>query len=178
MPISISATVVRGQGNAAVNHRVLIPRIAARFPEVARCSDFGTINVQLDQPLNRCHADFWTPQIPWIPAQMLGSDQAIRVEAFGFIRIALECPLGGPRHVAWIMLPEGSHLTYSQDRAEIVAGIFVPGAAYGARCVIHIDHLPALAVPRWFGETYRKSTVGDHPHLSESDLGVPSGRKS
>jgi len=159
MPISITATIIAGQGNAAGNHRLLIPRIAARFPEVANCSQFGTVNVELDQALDRSRADFWTPHIAWIPAALPGADRAHRLEAFGFIRIEFECPLGGPQYPAWIMLPEGSDLTYSDDRAEIVAGVFIEGVAYGQRCAIHIDHLPAVAAPSWFGHIYGKSLL-------------------
>jgi hypothetical protein len=43
MTISITATITPGQGAAARNHRLLIPRIAARFPAVANCGQFGTI---------------------------------------------------------------------------------------------------------------------------------------
>lgn len=157
MTISIEATIIPGQGSATGNHRLLIPRIAARFPEVAKCSQFGTINVQLDQPLDRSRADFWTPHIAWIPAAMPGSDRAHRLEAFGFIRIRFECPLGGPSCAAWIMLPEGSDLTYSPDRAEIITDVFVAAVAYGARCAIGVDHVPAVLAPPWFGETYQRS---------------------
>jgi hypothetical protein len=157
MTIGITATIMPGQGDAAGNHRLLIPRIAAHFPEVAKCSQFGTINVQFDQPFDRSRADFWTPHIAWIPAAMPGSPRAHRLEAFGFIRIGFECPLGAPSCVAWIMLPEGSELTYLPDRAEIIADHFVAGVAYGARCAIHIDHAPAVAAPAWFGEIYERS---------------------
>jgi hypothetical protein len=157
MTISITATIIRGQGNAAANNRVLIPRIAARFPEVAKYGEFGTINVQFDKPLDRSRADFWTPHVPWIPAQMPGAERAHRLEAFGFIRITFECPLTGPNYVAWIMLPEGSDLTYCEDGAEVIAGVFISGVAYGARCAVHIDHELAQPAPPWFGEIYGKS---------------------
>jgi hypothetical protein len=157
MAESITATIVPGQGNAAANHRRLIPRIAKHFPEVSWCSEFGTINVQLDRPLDRSHADFWTPHIPWIPAYLSGADRAQRLEAFGFIRVALECPLGGARYAAWIILPEGADLTYCSDRAEIIAGELIADVANGARCAVHIDHKPAIAAPAWFGEIYGKS---------------------
>ncbi|MGN6717896.1 MAG: hypothetical protein ACTHLX_10940 [Candidatus Binatia bacterium] len=157
MTLTITATIVPGQGDAATNHRVLIPRIAAGFPEVAKCSAFGTINVWLDRVLNRSHADFWTSHIAWLPAKTLGGDRALRLEAFGFIRIAFECPIDGPRCAAWIMLPEGSELTYRADQAEIIAGEFVAAASNGARCAIHLDHTPTLPAPSWFGENYGKS---------------------
>lgn len=155
--IRITANIVAGQGDAAANHRVLIPRIAAHFAEVANCDAFGTINVALDQPLDRSRADFWTPQIAWIPAVMPGAERAHRLEAFGFIRIGFECPLGGARYSAWIMLPEGSQLTYREDRAEIIVGELVAGVAYGARSAIQIDHRPVVAAPLWFGKHYGKS---------------------
>ena len=157
MTISITATIIRGQGNAAVNHRVLIPRIAVRFPEVAQCHAFGTVNVQLDRRLDRSRADFWTPHIPWVPAQMPGAERPHRLEAFGFVRIKFQCPLAGPKYIAWIMLPEGSDLTYSEDEAEVIAGVFIPGVVYGARCAICIDHDLALPAPSWFGEIYGRS---------------------
>jgi hypothetical protein len=157
MTLTIAATIVPGQGDAATNHRVLIPRIAARFPEIAKCSSFGTINVQLDQPLDRSHADFWTPQIPWIPVQLGSAKTSPRTEGFGFIRIEFECPLGGPNYKAWIILPEGAGLTYHEDRAEIIAAEFIDGVAYGARCAIHLNHVPAVPAPSWFGEIYGRS---------------------
>jgi hypothetical protein len=157
MTIKITATIVPGQGNAARNHRLLIPRIAAHFPEVANCGQFGTINVQLDQSFDRSHADFWTPHIAWIPALLPGADRSHRLEAFGFIKITFECPLSGPRYGAWIILPEGSDLTYSDDRAEIIAAVFISGVAYGTPCAIHIDRVPTIAAPSWFGEIYGRS---------------------
>jgi hypothetical protein len=157
MTISVTGTIMPGQGNAARNHRALIPRVAARFPEVANCSQFGTINVFLDEPLDRSRADFWTPQVAWIPAFLPAAESAYRLEAFGFIRIEFECPIGGPAYTAWIILPEGSDLTYAGDRAEIIADVFVPAVAYGTRCAIRIDHIPAIEPPSWFGETYGKS---------------------
>jgi hypothetical protein len=157
MAVSITATITPGQGTAAANHRVLIPRIAARFPEVAKSCEFGTINVRLDKPLDRSRADFWTPPIPWIPAQMPDAEQVLRLEAFGFIRITFECPLAGPNYAAWIMLPEGSNLTYCEDSAEVIASEFIPGVAYGGRCAVHIDHDLVLPAPSWFGKNCGRS---------------------
>jgi hypothetical protein len=157
MTLSITATIVPGQGNASTNHAVLIPRIAARFPEVVKCKAFGTINVHLDQPLDRSRADFWTSHVPWIPVHLQGAERAQRLEAFGFIRIVLEYPVGGRRYAAWIILPEGSDLTYAEDRAEIIAGEFIAGVAYGRLCAIHLDHMPAQPAPPWFGQIYGKS---------------------
>jgi len=155
--IRLTATIVPGQGDAARNNRLLIPRIATRFPEIANCDQFGTINVLLDQPLDRSRADFWTPHIAWVPANMPGAERSHRLEAFGFIRIAFECPLGDAPRTAWIMLAEGSGLTYCNERAEIVADRFIDGVAYGITCAVHIDHIPEQPAPSWFGEIYGKS---------------------
>jgi hypothetical protein len=157
MTITITATIVPGQGDAATNHYVLIPRIAARFPEIAKCSSFGTINLQLDEPLDHSHADFWTPQMPWIPVRLAGAARVPRIEAFGFTRIGLECPLGGPKYMAWIIMPEGASLTFRDDGAEIIVGEFITGVVHGVRCAIHLDHTPTLPAPPWFGESYGKS---------------------
>jgi hypothetical protein len=157
MTVRITATIVEGQRDAAANHRALIPRIARRFPEIAKCSAFGTINVQLDQPLDRSYADFWTPQIPWIPVRLGGAKSAPRTEGFGFIRIGFECPLNGPTYMAWIILPEGAIATFCDERAEIIASEFIAGVAYGARCAIRLGHTPVLPAPSWFGETYGRS---------------------
>jgi hypothetical protein len=157
MTIRLTATIVPGQGDAARNNQLLIPRIATRFPEIINCRQFGTINVLLDQPLDRSRADFWTPHIAWVPASMPGAERAHRLEAFGFIRIAFECPLGDAPRAAWIMLAEGSGLTYCNDRAEIVADRFIDGVAYGAACAVHIDHIPEKPAPSWFGEIYGES---------------------
>jgi hypothetical protein len=169
MTLTITATIIAGQGDASANHRVLIPRIAARFPEVAKCAEFGTINVALDQPLDRRQADFWTPQIAWIPGAMPGAERAHRLEAFGFIRIRFECPPGSSPYKGWIILPEGSELTYRQDHAEIIAGEFIAGVGYGARCAIHIDHIPAIAAPLWFGEMYGRSLHAKNDSASEQE---------
>jgi hypothetical protein len=167
MTIRITATIVPGQGNATANHRHLIPRIARSFPEVVKCSEFGTINVTLDQPLDRRRTDFWTPQIAWIPVAMPGAEHVHRLEAFGFIRIGFECPLGRAPYNGWIILPEGSELTYRENRAEIIVGEFVAGVAYGARCAIQIDHITAIAAPPWFGEMYGRSLHAKNDSASE-----------
>ena len=153
MATSIPATIIAGQGDAQGNHAVLIPRLAVHFKEIENCRPFGTINLQLDRPLNRTHADCWTRRVTWLPVRGAMRGQ-VRHEAFGFIKVRLECPLGGPVYEAWIMLPEGSKLTYCEDQVEIVADVFIAGVSYGTRCALHIDHTPAVVAPPWFGEIY------------------------
>lgn len=152
MTIRITGKVIRGEGNANKNHFVLMPLLAAQIPEIANCSQFGTINVQLDQgmSLDKSRADVWTRRIIWSP---IGRTER-RIEAFGFINIRLECPPNGPAHACWIILPEGSKLTYRDDKAEIIADILVEGLEYGADCAIDIDHTPSSPAPPSFGALY------------------------
>ena len=63
---------------------------AGHCPAIAGCGLFGTINVRLDQPIDKGHADCWTPLIPWKPKVMGGQpwDQTKdRWEEFGFTSI-------------------------------------------------------------------------------------------
>ena len=155
MAVRITGKIIRGEGNAAINNSVLIPLLAAHFPEIANCSQFGTINVQLDQPLDRSHADFWTRRVIWNPVQLLLKER--RIETFGFIKIKFECPLRSSAHDCWIILPEGSRLTYCGDKVEIIADVFVRGVEYGVDCAININHAPSIAAPLSFGVLYGMS---------------------
>ena len=153
MAVRVTGKVIRGEGNAGRNHFILIPLLAAHFPEIANCRQFGTINVQLDQPLDKSRADVWTRRLIWEPVQL----PERRIEAFGFIKIRFECPLKGPAYDCWIILPEGSRLTYRDDKVEIIADVFVHGVEYGVDCAIDIDHTPSIAVPPSFGALYGMS---------------------
>jgi CTP-dependent riboflavin kinase len=153
MAIRISGTVIRGERNATKNNAVLIPVLAKHFPEIANCGPFGTINVKLDQPLNKSRADIWTRRIIWKPVKRPES----RVEAFGFIKIKFECPLTGPAYECWTILPEGSTTTYCDNQLEIIADFFIEGVAYGANCAVDIDHRPSVAAPPSFGAIYGMS---------------------
>jgi CTP-dependent riboflavin kinase len=153
MAVRITGTVIRGEGNAARNNSVLIPRLAVHFPEIANSSQFGTINVQLDQSLDKSHADIWTRRIIWQPVQWTER----RLEAFGFVKVKFECPLNGPRYDCWMILPEGSKITYRDDEAEIIANIFIESVGYGVNCAIDMDHTPSIAAPPSFGVIYGSS---------------------
>jgi CTP-dependent riboflavin kinase len=155
MAVRITGKIIRGEGNAGKNNSVLIPLLVAHFPEIANCSQFGTINIQLDQPLDRSRADVWTRRVVWNPVQLLLKER--RIEAFGFIKIKFECPLRGPAYDCWIILPEGSGLTYCDDKVEIVADVFIQGVEYGVDCAIDIDHVPSITAPSSFGALYGRS---------------------
>ncbi len=153
MVVRITGTIIRGEGNAAKNNAALIPPVAKYFPEIANSSQFGTINVRLDHTLDKSRADVWTRRIIWQPLQRTER----RLEAFGFIKIKFECPLNSPKYDCWIMLPEGSTITYCPDKAEIIADVFIQNVAYGANCAIDIDHAPSIAAPPSFGVIYGMS---------------------
>jgi CTP-dependent riboflavin kinase len=153
MTVRITGTISHGEGSAERNHSVLIPLLARHVPEIANCSQFGTINVHLDQALDKSRADVWTRRIIWQPVQR--SER--RIEAFGFVKIKFECPLNGPAYDCWIILPEGSKLTYRNDEVEIIADILIESVGYGNSCAINIDHNPSNAAPPSFGLLYGMS---------------------
>jgi CTP-dependent riboflavin kinase len=153
MAIRINGTVIAGDGTAARHNAVLIPLLAEYIPEIANSSQFGTINVRLDGPLDKSRADVWTRRIIWQPLQRTER----RLEAFGFINIKFECPLNGPNYNCWIMLPEGSRATYCADKAEIIADVRIEGVVYGANCALEIRHTPSVAAPPGFGLMYGMS---------------------
>lgn len=150
MAVRITGTIIRGDGTAERNLSVLIPLLAQNVPEIANSGQFGTINVRLDQALDKSRADVWTRRIIWQPLQR----NERRIEAFGFVKIKFECPLNGPAYDCWIMLPEGSRLTYRDDGAEIIATAFIESVGNGVKCAIDIDHTPSIAAPPSFGVLY------------------------
>jgi CTP-dependent riboflavin kinase len=150
MMLNITGTIVPGQGDAHRNHQFLIPKLAEHFAEIAGCRQFGTINVRLDMPLLKGLADHWTPRIKWRPYWLTPSDPD-REEAFGFIRIKFECPLGGRTYDAWVIVPELAQLSQDEFGAEVIADMLVLGVRYGVSCAIQLDDWPPLLRPTWFG---------------------------
>jgi len=137
---------------AYINHSVLIPQLAQLFPEIAACHPYGTINLQLDEPLQKQCADVWTPQIMWRPLVPL--PRMPRVESFGFTRVKVSGPLSDKIHHGWIMLPEAARSSYNDRQAEIIVDVLVQGVEYGKHCEFQLEHAPVAARPKWFGETY------------------------
>jgi CTP-dependent riboflavin kinase len=153
MATRITGTIIRGEGNAVRNHSVLIPLLGAEFPEIARSNQSGTINVRLDQSLDKSRADIWTRRIIWQPVQRTER----RLEAFGFTKVKFECPLNGPRYDCWIILPEGSSITYRVNEVEIIANVLIGSIGYGIKCAVEIDHTPLIAAPPSFGVLFGMS---------------------
>ena len=144
--------IIEGDRLAYINHDVLIPQLAQLFPEIAACRPFGTINLKLDEPLQKHCADVWTPQITWRP--LVPPPRIPRVEAFGFTRIKVAGPMSDKNHDAWILLPEAARSSYNDWQAEVIVGVLVRGVEYGRRCAIQLGHAPSAVRPKWFGESY------------------------
>ena len=148
-----TGTIGRGQGGAHVNFKVMIPPVALYFPDVAKCDQFGTINVDLHRPLDKNHADCWTPPIGWSPITW---NEPNRLETFGFTKIKLELPQSGQMYDAWMIIPDGNMLSYRGNRVEIISDVWIPDAQYDATCVIHLDHIPLIPRPDWFGKYFER----------------------
>jgi hypothetical protein len=153
-------TVVAGEGYASVNYERLILAAAIYYPAIRNCGQFGTINVDLDQEIDKSFADYWTPPIYWKPRIILGEswDQDLdRQEEFGFVAVKFERLSSGILYDAWIVLPSGHGATYLNDHVEIVAAELIDGARlqYGARCAIRLDHMPLMPRPSKFGDDYK-----------------------
>ena len=153
MTETITGIIVKGQGDAHKNFKAMIPPIALHFPAVAKCDQFGTINVELDQPLDKNHADYWTPQVSWSPKTW---NVPNRLETFGFTKIKLGVPRGGHMNDAWMIMPDGNPLSYLGNRVEIISDVWIPDAKYDAACVIHLDHTPSIPRPDWFGKYFEQ----------------------
>jgi hypothetical protein len=162
MTVRITGTIRRGQGYASTNYPIMIAAAALHCPAVANCGKYGTINVVLDQPLDKSHADCWTPRIGWRPVVWGGQPYQgeDRPEEFGFIKIKFEYPLDGQSYDAWIILPSGHGASYFDAfLVEIIAAELVGGSrvAYESRCAIHLDHAPSIKRPSSFGDNYVKT---------------------
>jgi hypothetical protein len=149
--LRISGRVIRGEGDASKNHKILIPQLAQHFPEIANCGQFGTINVALEAPFFKRLADHWTPRVTWRPC-WLGPGDPDCHEAFGFLRIRFACPAGGRMHNAWIIVPEWCVMSYEDFRVEVIADELLSGVAVGCGCAVELDEWPTNMRPEWFGK--------------------------
>ena len=155
----IAGTIRQGQGNASINYANMISAVAQRFPAVANCGQFGTINVRLDERLEKGHADFWTPRTVWRRPASVGAPLLVdeRQEEFGFIQAKFEYPLNDRLSGVWIILPSGHQATYADPFfVELIAAELIGGCRveYGSRCAIHLSHIPAKERPSSFGDNY------------------------
>lgn len=153
-PMRFAGTVRQGQGHAAANYERMIAAAAVHYPAVADCGRFGTINVRLDQPLDKGRADCWTPRLVWKPVEALGGD---REEEFGFVEIKLEYPISGRLQDAWIIYPSGHQATYVDPYlVEVIAADLIGGErlAPGSLCAVHLEHVPPIVRPSSFGDNF------------------------
>jgi hypothetical protein len=157
----ITGTTERGQRDARENYPNMISAAASYCAAVADCGRYGTINVRLDDGVDKSRADCWTARLLWRPLVEKGKPYCgdDRSEEFGFIKIKFEYPLPGQLYDAWIILPSGHGAThYDACFVEIIAGELIGGSPvpYEARCAIHLDHTPSIMRSLSFGDNWVK----------------------
>jgi hypothetical protein len=131
----IDAKVFQGCGVASKNIKFQLPHLVWQFPEIKDIFP-GSINVQLDEPLQNLKYDYTTLPTPWWDVDLQNPGHWA-VETFSFRRVGLECPMGGPVYCAWIFGCHNSQWFSDPLRHEIIAEK-IAAISYGARCRIHI----------------------------------------
>ncbi len=112
------------------------PLMRSYFPEIIHCHN-GTINLQLDCPLQVRLPDIVTPPLDWNPAAFPGG------ERFGIT--AIEFELAGKSHRAWLYTAEHSPHRFNNNVAEVLTGT-LDGIALGVRCAIHVRRASQILV--------------------------------
>jgi hypothetical protein len=140
MDLRIGASVAHGGGWASgganpANGTIIRqkPLVVKYFSEIANCYN-GTINLQLEIPLQVRLPDIVTPPLRWHP----NGD-----ERFGITEIKLE--LNDKMYRAWIYTAEHSPHRFNNMVAEILTER-INGVALGLNCAIHIERLRPLLV--------------------------------
>jgi hypothetical protein len=119
--IIIPGTTTNGLGIATTRTvKAQMPHFLKEFPEIAGCR-IGTINVELDHPLDIREVDHATGPIEWEPDF---------TEKFSFLRVRFECPVGAEPVDAWLYIAHRSpHFTkanyvevLTEDLGEIERG--------------------------------------------------------
>jgi hypothetical protein len=130
MSVIIDATIVAGIGTAARTLKLQMPHVIKYFPEIANCH-FGSINLELDQPLRIANPDFTTPPIRWSPL-----DPTL-FEKFSFLRVGFECPIGTSPKPAWLYIAHDARERLGLFAAELLAPL-IETARPGERCRLHV----------------------------------------
>jgi hypothetical protein len=135
-PIVFDAKVVSGLGRANQTIAAQLPKIIQFFPEVRDCHS-GSINLELDEPLQVNNPDFTTPPIHWHPAA--------EPEQFSFPRVKLEHPWGGTHYKAWLYIAHFSPHRPNLFFVEVIAAR-IADLAYGDQCRLHVAARPHRSV--------------------------------
>jgi hypothetical protein len=125
--IIIEGTTTNGLGIAIQTVKAQMPHFLKEFPEIGACR-IGTINVELEHPLDIREVDHATGPIMWEPDFS---------EKFSFLRVYFECPVGAKPVQAWLYIAHRSpHFTkphyvevLTEDLGEIERG---------TRCRLHL----------------------------------------
>jgi hypothetical protein len=133
MSIQLEGEIVGGLGAGQFSLTLQLPYFTSRFPQLAGCHP-GTINVRLSQPLRIEYPDFETPPLKWA-----GHNQP--AEAFRFVEVQFESPIGAPHRPAWIYIPLGSPHQNNPFQVELMSHFINQPEAIsaGTRCLINID---------------------------------------
>jgi hypothetical protein len=135
-PLVFGAKVVAGLRRANQTIAAQLPKIVQFFPEVRDCHS-GSINLELDEPLQVNNPDFTTPPIHWRPAA--------EPEQFSFLRVKFEHPRGGTHHKAWIYIAHFSPHRGKVFLVEVIAAR-IAALAYGDQCRLHVAARPHRSV--------------------------------
>jgi hypothetical protein len=127
--------VVNGLGAATNLIQLQRPLLRNCFPEIDNCKA-GTINIQLEHPLDVRIPDIVTPPIAWQPGSNLG-------ERFGFTKIQFE--ILQRRHEAWIYGAEFSSHRFNYMLVEVLARP-IDEIALGLPCTLHLDRFTGYIV--------------------------------
>jgi hypothetical protein len=138
----IAGVTVKGDGDATQNYPRAMAPCSGIVPGIMEYAKFGTLNVQLEEAIDKSRAHYWVLGIAWTPIGFQGclwpqSEKAC--ESFGFIRAKLEYPPKGQRYDVWIVMPDSANRWH--DRIEILAREQIGGSRlpYGSPCAISID---------------------------------------
>jgi hypothetical protein len=133
MAILIDATTFRGAGAATKNIKHQLSGLLSQFPVIIGIHP-GSINVRLDQPLNKLNWAYVTnPSIYWWDE----GPNRILTETFGFLEIKFEYRLGGGLYRAWLFDCYNSAWHASPCDFEIISER-IDGVSFGQLCRVHL----------------------------------------
>jgi hypothetical protein len=131
MTFSINGKLEGGLKCAHISFALQLPHVIREFPELAGCYA-GTLNLRLEMPLlvlvpdHRTKAFAWHPPFPGV------------TEAFDFLRVRLEAPIGAKPVSAWFYIAHGSQHRADPALQEVVTKQQMP-VTDGVLCRVHID---------------------------------------
>ncbi len=136
MTVSIDAIVIKGSGVASKNIKFQMPHLIWHYQAIEHIHT-ASINVLLDQPVNRLQFDYTTLPTAWWDVDSSRPGRW-HEETFSFVEIKFEYPLNSRPKVAWFYIGHDSAYFKDSRRFEIVTEK-IAGLVPGVRCRVHID---------------------------------------